>query len=487
MTHSSKKRKRRELPLRPIATSTPHNKNTESKIETDLTITNSSASSVSSTSDSSVFNPPKKLNMEDSSTRSTESVEMPTEDASAGEWGKYLSQQIVNLNKSLTDKYDELKSKLEANAAKENEQGKLLNLVTQSINKLIRENKLVKDENELLKERLIKLEYHTRRNNLLFDGFEEVRGESDIDCYNSVLGVLCELFVDDRKEEIEQGTGLTREQKARKITINRIHCLGRYIPGRKRAIIANFQWYGDVNMILNNRKYLPNGIYVNEDFPHEIVNRRKLLRPILKMGLQLPHYKGKIKLSYDKLIVNGRSYTVSQLKDLPNDLDPAKSCEKENNDVVAFFGQHSPLSNFYPCTFKSNNETFVSSEQYIQAEKAGFFNDDESRSKIMRLTDPREIKWAGDHVKGFVAQQWERDKARDVARLGCLLKFQQNEKLKDYLVKTEGKQIVEGSRDKLWGCGLSLNDPGILDQSKWTNADGGLMHLVLTEVRDAIK
>ena len=90
-------------------------------------------------------------------------------------------------------------------------------------------------------------------------------------------------------------------------------------------------------------------------------------------------------------------------------------------------------------------------------------------------------------MKGFVAQQWERDKARDIARLGCLLKFQQNEKLKDYLVKTEGKQIVEGSRDKLWGCGLSLNDPGILDQSKWTNADGGLMHLVLTEVRDVIK
>ena len=61
--------------------------------------------------------------------------------------------------------------------------------------------------------------------------------------------------------------------------------------------------------------------------------------------------KGKF-LSYDKLIVEGKPYTLADLKNLPKDLNPAISCEKEDDNILGIFGRHSPFSNFYISGFK---------------------------------------------------------------------------------------------------------------------------------------
>ena len=77
---------------------------------------------------------------------------------------------------------------------------------------------------------------------------------------------------------------------------------------------------------------------------------------------------------------------------LPDDLKPFKVTSKENEDCIGFFGALNPLSNFYPARFKMGNETYISTEQFIQAKKAEYFNDKQSQVKIMCATSSLDCK-----------------------------------------------------------------------------------------------
>ena len=273
----------------------------------------------------------------------------------------------------------------------------------------------------------------------------------------------------------------TALQKAKDIVINRIHRDGPYLEGRDRPILFNLQWYGDREFIMRDKKKLRDGIYVNEDFPREIDERRKVLRPILKLAISSGNYKGKVSLRYDKLILNSKVYTMNNLRDLPSDVDPAKIGSREGNNVTAFIGIHNPFSNFYPARFKIDNTTYNSAEQFIQASKAQLFDDDETHHKIMQTVNPFEIKRLGGTVKNFIPQKWDQ-KSYDIAFKGVLHKFCANESLMERLTNTGNSTLVEATRDRMWGCGLPLTHYGILQREQWLN-EGGLM----SKVYDAVK
>ena len=137
---------------------------------------------------------------------------------------------------------------------------------------------------------------------------------------------------------------------------------------------------------------MPTGIYVNEDFPYEILQHCNILRPILKLGLQQEHYKGKIKLSYNRLMVEGKAYTITNVNELPNELNPRSISEKSNEHAIAFLGLHSPFSNFHDSSFKHDGRSYSCAEQFIQPQKAEKYNDDAAKSKIMLACDPKEMK-----------------------------------------------------------------------------------------------
>ena len=60
-----------------------------------------------------------------------------------------------------------------------------------------------------------------------------------------------------------------------------------------RDVKVEFNYYGDVQIILKNKHQLPKGIYVNQVFPLEIEARRKLLLPIYKKARTILEYKRK--------------------------------------------------------------------------------------------------------------------------------------------------------------------------------------------------
>ena len=307
-------------------------------------------------------------------------IKKPDENSSFADWANYILAEMKKSDTAANTKLDAINGKMDK-LTRDTEQ--TVNKCTASIAKLIHENNHLREKHNELQEKVIKLEYYTRRNNLRFDGFDEQTGETDRDCYNKIQRAIANLYDDDEEQnEAGEPVGETAYMKARRVDIPRIHRYGKYSPNRKRAIIVNLQYYSDREYIMSNRENLPPGIYVNEDFPPEIDQRRQILHPILKQALKLQKYRGKAKLKYDKLIINGIEYSMANLDQLPADIHPEDSCHRSDSDkdVMAFFGMHSPFSNFHRSPFKENGESYTCAEQYIQADKAKSFNDDATLS-----------------------------------------------------------------------------------------------------------
>ena len=120
----------------------------------------------------------------------------------------------------------------------------------------------------------------------------------------------------------------------------------------------------------------------HEDLPEEWLDCQRILRPILKQALRTEKYRGKVKLKQDKLVTDGKSYGITDLKDLPKDINIMNSCQKSNDSIIAFFGPRSVYSNMHMATFSKDNQMFHSSEQFIQHRKAEPFKDDVTANKI---------------------------------------------------------------------------------------------------------
>lgn len=346
-----------------------------------------------------------------------------------------------------------------------------LNKVTDHVRILERDSQSLRAENVELREKLLLLEFHQRRNNLVFTGIPECDGpESGRDCYDRIMECVSQI----------------PNLNVAHIQVDRCHRLGVKQRNRHRGIIARFNWYGDLVDILNGRSYLPTGIYVSEDYPDEWNDRRQLLRPILNHARRIPKYQHSCRLVRDKLVVDGKQFTVApfnNLSELPPDIIPAHSCEKRDENTIAFLGPHSVYSNFHLANFIEGGVKYSSAEQMIQAEKAALFNDKVSLVRIMKTTNPYRVKEIGSRIKGFNKEIWS-EKCKDIALRAVKSKFEQNPSLRQILHCSGTLLLVESSPDKIWGTGLHLHDKNSLSRSNW--AGNGLMSEILLRVRSLL-
>ena len=138
------------------------------------------------------------------------------------------------------------------------------------------------------------------------------------------------------------------------------------------------------------------------------------------------------------------------------------------------------LSNFYPCEFEFNDKMFNFSEQCFMYQKALLFNDFEVAEQILNETDVRKIKALGRKVKNFNNELWDKHK-EDFMFNACYAKFSQNNELKDFLLSTGNREIVEASPvDNIWGIGFS-SDNAMKNINKWGQ---NLLGKVLMKVRE---
>lgn len=149
-----------------------------------------------------------------------------------------------------------------------------------------------------------------------------------------------------------------------------------------------------------------------------------------------------------------------------------------------FFWKHR-LSQWHMCDFEVDGIVYNCAEQYMMAQKALLFGDEEAHTRIMASDSPAEQKKIGREVKGYNDEEWDKI-ARDVVRKGNLARFRQNQDQKELLLSTGNKLLVETSpSDPKWGIGMRKDDPRALDRSRWKGTNW--LGQILTEVRNQIR
>jgi len=144
------------------------------------------------------------------------------------------------------------------------------------------------------------------------------------------------------------------------------------------------------------------------------------------------------------------------------------------------------LSQWHMSDFQDQDERwFCNSEQYMMYHKAKLFKDEEIAERIMNTNNPSSMKHLGNMVKGFNSKVWDKYK-QDIVFAGNMFKFMQNPILKRQLLYTEDLILVEASpHDDIWGIGMAVDHPDIVDETKWRGQN--LLGKILMRVRDEMK
>lgn len=164
---------------------------------------------------------------------------------------------------------------------------------------------------------------------------------------------------------------------------------------------------------------------------------------------------------------------------------PLNDGTKQNDSVLCFLSGKAVLSNFntkYPITI--GGVTYTCNEQYIQKQKCALFGDEEAEKKVMEATEPRDMKYYGDHVKKYVHKVWMKE-CQDVAMTCNREKFSAHEEAKEALLKTGRKILGEATTSRKWGIGKHISDPLVLDQTQWDGEN--LMGNVLMQIRSDLQ
>ena len=146
-----------------------------------------------------------------------------------------------------------------------------------------------------------------------------------------------------------------------------------------------------------------------------------------------------------------------------------------------FAGELSPCSNFHLSPFTINGQSFHSSEQWVQYQKALTFGDSYTANQILQSDTALECKQLSYNINGVDKEKWK-SVGYELCFDGIGEKFLQNPPLLAMLKTTLPKILAEATTDRLWGTGIRLQDSCALDTEKWSGT-GWLSRMLIT-IRD---
>ena len=121
----------------------------------------------------------------------------------------------------------------------------------------------------------------------------------------------------------------------------------------------------------------------------------------------------------------------------------------------------------------------------MMAAKALLFGDAETADRIRAASHPRAAKELGRQVRGFDEQHWA-ERRFDLVVSGNLAKFGQHAELRDFLLGTGGRVLVEASPlDRIWGTGLAADHEHSTSPENWPGLN--LLGFALMEVRHQLR
>jgi ribA/ribD-fused uncharacterized protein len=152
----------------------------------------------------------------------------------------------------------------------------------------------------------------------------------------------------------------------------------------------------------------------------------------------------------------------------------------KNGDITA-----SCFSQWWTSPFVVDKVRYNTAEHWMMAQKALLFNDKESFTKIVAAKSPAEAKALGRKVVNFDDAVWH-EKRFAIVLQGCMHKFGQNDSIRDFLLNTKQRVLVEASPvDKIWGIGLSADDDKAENPTRWNGLN--LLGFALMEAREKLR
>ena len=156
-----------------------------------------------------------------------------------------------------------------------------------------------------------------------------------------------------------------------------------------------------------------------------------------------------------------------------------------------FFWGHTPpadgsvskacFSQWFSSQFTVDGIRYPTAEHFMMAAKARLFNDRENEALILNASHPKQAKELGRKVRGFDEATWIRERYRLVVE-GNLAKFSQNAGLKEFLLGTGKRLLVEASPyDRIWGIGLAADHADAEKPAAWKGLNQ--LGFALMEVR----
>ena len=201
-----------------------------------------------------------------------------------------------------------------------------------------------------LEERLSLIEDQLLEKNLIFQGIFESEYEDKDDIKVQVIKAIAKTMPGADEEEKKKNAGKT--------SIEYVERIGRYNPLRARAVKVKFTDKADVDSLLKNKRSLPRGVYLNQEYSKATEKEQRYLRPLLKAARCLDKYKKKSRMEGPHLVLDGKHFYRGNLHTLPGELDPFDVTSKSDENTLAFFGELNTLSNFHEAKFICEGEEF---------------------------------------------------------------------------------------------------------------------------------
>lgn len=143
------------------------------------------------------------------------------------------------------------------------------------------------------------------------------------------------------------------------------------------------------------------------------------------------------------------------------------------------------FSQWYNSPFTEDGNSFATAEHYMMFGKAKLFDDAEAMEKALNAKNPGAVKAVGRSVRGFDQAVWNANKF-DLVVNANLAKFSSNDDLRDFLISTGKRVLVEASPvDKVWGIGLAQDDEAASNPNRWKGEN--LLGFALMEVRKQLQ
>lgn len=142
------------------------------------------------------------------------------------------------------------------------------------------------------------------------------------------------------------------------------------------------------------------------------------------------------------------------------------------------------FSQWFEFSFEVNGVQFLTAEHYMMSEKARLF-DPEMVGQIVACKTAAEAKKLGRQVRNFDNNVWLKNREEIVIEAN-LNKFSQNSRLKEFLLNTKDRILVEASPvDAIWGVGMAADNKDINNPEKWRGLN--LLGFALMVVRDKLR